>query len=248
MYTGRRARSGPISSIERTKLPGGPIFTLMNPALLFDLDGTLIDSIELILNSARHAFIGFEGRAPTDEEWRAGIGRPLRTVLREYADGNDAETDRLFQRYRAYQLEHHDRLISAYEGVVETIGWLAQAGHPMALVTSKSDWMAEKALVHVGLDQLIPTIVGCDTCVNHKPHPEPVERALALLGVGADDAIFVGDSPHDVESGRAARVMTVGVAWGAFSPAELQRAGADVVIERVEELRGVVARFPAGAD
>jgi pyrophosphatase PpaX len=220
----------------------------MKPAILFDLDGTLIDSIELILNSARHAFIGFGGRAPTDEEWRAGIGRPLRTVLREYAAGDDAETDRLFERYRAYQLEHHDRLISAYEGVVETIEWLAQAGHPMALVTSKSDWMAEKALVHVGLDRLIPTIVGCDTCVNHKPHPEPVERALALLGVGADDAIFVGDSPHDVESGRAARVMTVGVAWGAFSPAELQRAGADVVIERVEELRGVVARFPAGAD
>ena len=248
MYTGRRARSGPISSIERTTPLGGPIFTLMKPALLFDLDGTLIDSIELILNSARHAFIGFEGRAPTDEEWRAGIGRPLRTVLREYAAGDDAETDRLFQRYRAYQLEHHDRLISAYEGVVEAIEWLARAGHPMALVTSKSDWMAEKALVHVGLDRLIPTIVGCDTCVNHKPHPEPVERALALLGVGADNAIFVGDSPHDVESGRAAGVMTVGVAWGAFSPAELQRAGADVVIERVEELRGVVARFPAPAD
>lgn len=219
----------------------------MNPAILFDLDGTLIDSIELILNSARHAFIGFEGRAPTDEEWRAGIGRPLRTVLREYAAGDDAETDRLFQRYRDYQLQHHDRLIRPYEGIVEIVQWLARAGYPMALVTSKADWMAEKALVHVGLDRLIPTIVGCDTCMNHKPHPEPVERALALLGVRADNALFVGDSPHDVESGRAAGVMTVGVAWGAFSAAELEASGADVVIDRVEELRGVVARFPAVA-
>ena len=220
----------------------------MNPAILFDLDGTLIDSIELILNSARHAFIGFDGRAPTDEEWRAGIGRPLRTVLREYAAGDDAETDRLFQRYREYQLEHHDRLIRPYDGIVETVEWLACTGHPMALVTSKADWMAEKALIHVGLDRLIRTIVGCDTCVNHKPHPEPVERALGLLGVAPENALFVGDSPHDVESGRAARVMTVGVAWGAFSADELERAGADVVIDRVEDLRSVVARFPADAD
>ena len=227
--------------------PGRPIFTVMKPAILFDLDGTLIDSIELILNSARHAFIGFGGRAPTDEEWRAGIGRPLRTVLREYAAGDDAETDRLFHRYRDYQLEHHDRLIRPYAGIVEAVEWFGLAGHPMALVTSKSDWMAEKALVHVGLDRLIPTIVGCDTCVNHKPHPEPVERALALLGVSAGSALFVGDSPHDVESGRAAGVTTVGVAWGAFSAAELARAGADVVIDRVEELRGVVAGFPARA-
>jgi pyrophosphatase PpaX len=214
----------------------------MRPAILFDLDGTLIDSIELILGAARHAFVGFEGRPPSDEEWRAGIGRPLQAVLREFAP-DDAEAARLFGRYRAYQLEHHDRLVRPYAGIVETVRWLAEAGHPMALVTSKADWMAEKAMVHVGLDRFIPTIVGCDTCVNHKPHPEPVERALGLLGVPAGDALFVGDSPHDVESGRAAGVATVGVTWGAFSGEELERAGADVVIDRVEELRGVVARF-----
>ena len=214
----------------------------MRPAILFDLDGTLIDSIELILGAARHAFVGFDGRAPSDEEWRAGIGRPLQAVLREFAP-DDAEAARLFGRYRAYQLEHHDRLVRPYGGIVDVVRALADVGHPMALVTSKSDWMAEKAMVLVGLDRLIPTIVGCDTCVNHKPHPEPVERALALLGVPAADALFVGDSPHDVESGRAAGVATVGVTWGAFNREELDRAGAGVVIDRVEELPGVVARF-----
>jgi len=113
----------------------------------------------------------------------------------------------------------------------------------MALVTSKSDWMAEKALILVELDRLIPVIVGCDTCVNHKPHPEPVERALALLGGKADNALFVGDSPHDVQSGRAAGVYTVGVAWGAFSRDEMLASGADVVIDRPNELSSVVARF-----
>ena len=214
------------------------------PALLFDLDGTLIDSIELILGSARYAFDGFAGRAPTDEEWRAGIGRPLQTVLREYAP-DDVEAQRLFTRYREYQLEHHDRLVRPYAGVVDTLRGFAEAGHPMALVTSKSDWMAVKALVHVGLDQLIPVVVGCDTCVNHKPHPEPVERALALLGVAPSNAAFVGDSPHDVQSGLAAGVVTVGVTWGAFDRQELQTAGADVVIDRIEELPEILARFPA---
>jgi pyrophosphatase PpaX len=214
------------------------------PALLFDLDGTLIDSIELILGSARYAFDGFAGHAPTDEEWRAGIGRPLQTVLREYAP-DDVEAQRLFTRYREYQLEHHDRLVRAYAGVVDTLRGFAEAGHPMALVTSKSDWMAVKALVHVGLDQLIPVVVGCDTCVNHKPHPEPVERALALLGVSTSNAVFVGDSPHDVQSGLAAGVVTVGVTWGAFDRHELQEAGADVVIDRIEELPEILARFPA---
>jgi len=216
----------------------------MLPAILFDLDGTLIDSIELILGAARHAFTDFAGRAPTDEEWRAGIGRPLQTVLREYAP-DDAEAARLFGRYREYQLEHHDRLVRPYDGIVETVRWLHGRGHPMALVTSKADWMAEKAMVLVGLNELIPTIVGCDSCVNHKPHPEPVERALALLGAEPADALFVGDSPHDVESGLAAGVTTVGVTWGAFTRDELERSGAEVVIDRVEELRQVVARFPA---
>lgn len=212
------------------------------PALLFDLDGTLIDSIELILGAMRHAFHGFGGHAPTDEEWRAGIGIPLHTALREYTS-DEAEVDRLFGRYREYQLEHHDRLVRTYDGIAEAIGEFAAAGHPMALVTSKSDWMAEKALVLVGLHALIPVIVGCDSCVNHKPHPEPVERALALLHAAPENALFVGDSPHDVQSGRAAGVYTVGVSWGAFTRAEMEASGADTVIDDPTELSEVVRRF-----
>ena len=86
-------------------------------------------------------------------------------------------------------------------------------------------------------------LVGCDTCVNHKPHPEPVERALALLDVSPANAIFVGDSPHDVESGRAAHVYTVGVTWGAFTREEMEASGADVVIDDVFALPVVVAEF-----
>ena len=215
----------------------------MPAALLFDLDGTLVDSIELILNSARHAFVGFGGRAPSDNEWRATIGRPLQSVLREFAENDETEAERLLQRYREYQLANHDRLLHAYEGIPAALREFAAAGHPLAIVTSKSDWLARRALEHVGVSDLFPVLVGCDTCVNHKPHPEPVERALGLLGGAASNALFVGDSPHDVECGRAARVYTVGVTWGAFAREEMEASSADVLIDRVSELAGAVAQF-----
>src|SRR5688500_8251106 len=167
----------------------------MRPALLFDLDGTLVDSIELIMRSMHHAFDGHPGHVPTDDEWRALIGRPLADSFREFV-ADEPEVDRLIGRYREYQLAHHDRLLHAYDGIVEAIRRFAAAGHPMALVTSKADWLAARALVHVGLDDAIPVVVGCDSCTRHKPHPEPVERALALLAVPPGDSIFVGDSPH----------------------------------------------------
>ena len=217
----------------------------MRPALLFDLDGTLIDSIELIMSSMRHAFDGHGSGAPTDDQWRALIGRPLVDSFREFVP-DEPDVERLIGRYREYQLLHHDRLVRPYDGVVDAIRGFAAAGHPLALVTSKADWLAKRALVHVGLDDAFPVVVGCDSCTRHKPHPEPVERALALLDSPALHAIFVGDSPHDVEAGRAAGVYTVGVTWGAFTRDEMARAGADLVIHQVEELAGAVARFSAG--
>jgi pyrophosphatase PpaX len=216
----------------------------MPAALLFDLDGTLIDSIELIMRSMHHAFDGYAAAVPTDAEWRAQIGRPLADSFREFVI-EEPEVERLIGRYREYQLEHHDRLVRPYDGVVAAIQGFAAEGHPMALVTSKADWLAARALVHVGLDTAIPAVVGCDSCTRHKPHPEPVERALALLRSTPENAIFVGDSPHDVESGRAAGVHTIGVTWGAASRDELVRAGADLVIHEVEELPVAVRRMAA---
>ena len=217
----------------------------MRQALLFDLDGTLVDSIALILLSMRHAFVGYDGDAPSDEQWRALIGRPLVDSFREFVS-DATEVDRLVGRYREYQLEHHDRLTHAYAGIVPVIRQFASDGYPLALVTSKADWLALRALVHVGLDHDIQVVVGCDSCTNHKPHPEPVHRALTLLRASSARAIFVGDSPHDIESGRAAGVVTIGVTWGAFSAQELSQAGADLVVDQVADLSPAVERIGAG--
>ena len=210
--------------------------------LLFDLDGTLVDSIELILRSGRHAFEGDPGRIPTDDEWRAAIGRPLAAMFRGVTD-DEADVDRLIARYREYQLEHHDRLMRAYDGVVPLLQSLAARGHAIALVTSKVEWLAHRALQHVGLGDAIFVVVGCDSCTRHKPDPEPVERALALLGASPGDTLFIGDSTHDIEAGRAAGVRTIGVSWGAFSRKALELAHPDLVVDDVASLAEAIDRF-----
>lgn len=214
-------------------------------ATLFDLDGTLIDSIELILNSARHAFTGRSGHVPDDAEWLSGVGIPLATMFRRYARDED-EVGALIAKYREYQLEHHDRLTRCYDQVVETVDFLRAAGHPCAIVTSKTGWLAKRGLDHVGLGQHFDVIVGCDSCERHKPDPEPVRVALDRLGYAPRDAVFVGDSVHDMLSGNAAGVTTVAALWGPFSREDLVASGPAYYLERIADLPTLLAAIQAG--
>ena len=210
------------------------------PAILFDLDGTLIDTIELILSSARHAFEEWPVR-PTDEEWVRGIGTPLVQQLRAYA-ANDDQLALLLARYRRYQNEHHDRLTRCYDDVPDVISALADRGHQMAVVTSKASPIAHQSLAFVGLDHFFPVVVGYDDTARHKPDPEPVRVALSRLGVSPDDAVFVGDSPHDIFAGNGADVMTIAALWGPFDRETLADARPDHFIECMAELPGVLNR------
>ena len=192
-------------------------------AILFDLDGTLMDSVEFILASVRHTFAGRE-RAPSDADWILGIGTPLRTQLAEFADGPD-DVEWLVERYRAHQRANHDAMTRAFEGAHALLQALRSDGHRVGIVTSKLAEPANRALRHVGLAPLVDVVVGADTCQRHKPHPEPVLHALAHLGATPSAALFVGDSPHDIAAGNAAGVATVGVLWGACTPEALWAAG-----------------------
>ena len=210
------------------------------PAILFDLDGTLIDTIELILSSARHAFEEWRVR-PTDAEWVRGIGTPLVQQIRAYA-ANDDEVALLLERYRRYQHEHHDRLTRCYDDVPEVIAALAERGHKLAVVTSKASPIAHQSLGFVGLDHFFPVVVGYDDTPRHKPDPEPVRVALSRLGVLADDSVFVGDSPHDILAGNAAGVVTIAALWGPFDRETLAEARPDHFIGCMAELPGVLDR------
>lgn len=214
-------------------------------AVLFDLDGTLIDSIELILNSARHAFQGREGYIPSDAEWLTGVGIPLVTMFQRYAN-SDAEIDALIAKYREYQLEHHDRLVRCYDTVLETVDLIRAAGHPVAIVTSKATWLARRGLDHVGLGPHFDVIIGCDSCERHKPDPQPVHIALEHLGYDPTDAVFVGDSVHDVHAGNAAGVTTVAALWGPFGREDLVASRPQYFLERLADLPSLLSELQAG--
>ena len=203
-------------------------------AVLFDLDGTLIDSIGLLLECVHHTF---EGRlpAPTDEEWIAGIGTPLRKQLAEYTTTDD-EIEELTQRYRNFQREHHDRLTWAFPGVIETLQELERRGNPMGVVTSKSNEMMDRGLAYVGAIDFMKTRIGMDSCTVHKPEPEPVLVALRELGYQPHEALFVGDSPHDIASGNAAGVTSVAALWGPFTREQLDRQSPSRYLDRITDL------------
>jgi pyrophosphatase PpaX len=207
-------------------------------AVLLDLDGTLVDTVPFILASVRHAFAG-RARRPTDAEWIAGIGTPLRVQLQAFSEGAD-DLEALVARYRMHQREHHDRMTGAYPGAVDAVRRLHARGHPIGIVTGKLGEPAERSLRHVGLAPYVGALVAADHCPRHKPDPEPVLLALERLGRAPGEGLFVGDSTIDVAAGNAAGVVSVGATWGACSRATLAAAGAAHLLDDVAALPALV--------
>lgn len=213
-------------------------------AVLFDLDGTLVDSIELIVSSCHHAFCDRPG--PSDDEILSTIGRPLVEMFEAYA-ASEADMRALIDRYREYQLVHHDRLTNAYPGIAEAVRELDESGYLLGIVTSKIKRLANRALDHVGLATHMRVVVGYDDTERHKPDPAPVVHALERLGATASGAVFVGDSPYDIEAGRRAGVIPLGVTWGPYARGVLVEAGAVAVVDHPTDLAGTVRRLAPGS-
>ena len=202
---------------------------------LFDLDGTLIDSIELILRSYRHTLRTHRGVEPPDELWLKGLGTPIRVQLRQWSV-DPSEIEAMAQTYTTYNLTHHDALVRPYHGIVGAVTRLKQRGKQLGLVTSKSRSGAQRGLRVSGIEAAFDVIVGADEVTHPKPHPEPVLLALDRLGTKANDAVFVGDSRHDIECGQAAGVATAAALWGPFDRAHLEDLNPDYWLETPEDV------------
>jgi pyrophosphatase PpaX len=203
--------------------------------ILFDLDGTLIDSVRLILDSYHHT-LATHGLPPrSDEEWLRGVGTPLSVQFADWKD-EPGTLDALIATYRAYNLAHHDRMVSVYPGIVDAVAAIRAAGRRTGLVTSKNRNGALRGLTLVKLEGMMDVLVCADEVTNPKPHPEPVEKAVALLGADLETTVYVGDSIHDMASGRAAGVRTAAVLWGPFGRGHLEGAAPDYWLERPADL------------
>jgi pyrophosphatase PpaX len=208
-------------------------------AVLFDLDGTLIDTVPFILEAVRHAFVG-SSRTPTDAEWIAGIGTPLRDQLAQFADRPE-DVGGLYDRYRTFWLEHHDRRTRTFDGADEVVRSLHAAGHPLGVVTAKIELGAHRSLRHVGLDGYMGTVIAADSGVRAKPAPDGVWLAALRLGRVPAETIFIGDSPHDVAAGNSAGAVSIGALWGACTREQLAVASPRLYAASIRELPGLVA-------
>jgi pyrophosphatase PpaX len=212
------------------------IFEVRYPAVLFDLDGTLIDSGAIILASFRHATQTVLRREIPDAELAALVGGS--SIHDQMRSIDAAQVDELVRVYREHNEPLHDEL-EAFEGIEHVLAELKRQGRRLGIVTAKRRKTVELAFAVLPLERYFDVVVTSDMTERHKPDPEPVLTALERLGVQPGEAAFVGDSPFDVASGKAAGVFTVAVAWGNIHPIE-NLAEADVLVESPAQLLEVL--------
>lgn len=203
------------------------------PVVVFDLDGTLVDTIGLIVASYQHAFTTVLGAAEDEERIRGWIGQPLIRGLREVSPQH---ADVLYETYLAWNHANTERLIRRYAGVDSLLSQLAAAGVRVAAATSKLKGPAEEAIRLTGLAGHVTTLVTMEDTEQHKPDPAPLLLALDRLGASPSEAAYVGDAVVDVQAARNAGMAAVAVTWGAGARDGLVEAAPDVLVESVGEL------------
>ena len=198
-------------------------------AALFDFDGTLVDTTDLIYQSMRHATGEVLGREISRDVLMANVGQPLPRQM-ELLSAEHAEA--LLDSYRLHNEENHDALIREFPGVEESLARLKAAGVRVGVVTSKRRFSVDMALKKFpGLGDVVDQWVTMEDTTEHKPRPEPLLKGLELLGnVPREQAAYVGDSPFDVTAAKAAGVESVAVSWGAFSEDALRAAEPDQLV------------------
>ena len=206
------------------------------PVVLFDLDGTVIDSGAIILASMRHAAETVVGGSYSDEQLMAAVGGPgLEAQLVEL---DPYRVDELVRVYREHNEPLHDTL-STCAGMDEALAELKERGHRLGIVTAKRRATVDLAFRKLPIEHLFETVVGGDETERHKPDPAPLQLALERLGARPEDAAYVGDSPFDMQAAQAAGLFAIGVSWGRIHTAD-KLSDADVVIHEAGELLELV--------
>ncbi|WP_257351746.1 pyrophosphatase PpaX [Pseudalkalibacillus decolorationis] len=205
--------------------------------ILFDLDGTLINTNELIIASFSHTLERYYPGRFTREDIIAFIGQPLVDSFKTVDEG---QVDSLVKTYKEHNLAHHEEYVHAFEGVVETVKMLHDKGFKLGVVTTKMRDAAELGLELTGLSAYFTTIVTLDDVEHAKPDPEPVHRALDKLQSDISSAIMVGDSRYDIEAGQNAGTLTAAVAWTLKGRAYLENYNPDIMLEAMPDLLKVL--------
>lgn len=206
-------------------------------AVLFDFDGTLADTVPLIVASYQHTLAGPDGSVPDETTIRSWIGQALMDTLEAQRPGEGAT---LAERYLAYNLAHHDDLIAPVPGAADLVTEVLAAQVPVGIVSSKRTGTVRQGMRVTELPHL-DVVVGLEATTAHKPDPAPLLEGARRLGVQPGACVYVGDATVDVVAARAAGMAVVAVTWGAGREQTLRAAGPDAVVHDVEQLRGVLS-------
>ena len=202
------------------------------PVVLFDLDGTVIDTGPIILASMRHAAETVVGGEYTDAQLMQAVGGPGLEAQMIALDPNRVEE--LVRVYRAHNEPLHDS-IDCFAGIEDVLLRLKDEGRRLGIVTAKRRATVDLAFARLPIEHFFDVVVGGDETTEHKPHPAPLLLALDRLGVRPEVTAYVGDSPFDMQAARAAGVAAIGVGWGGIHTAD-KLIDADVIVHTAEEL------------
>ncbi|MBM7606166.1 pyrophosphatase PpaX [Metabacillus crassostreae] len=205
--------------------------------LLFDLDGTLINTNDLIIESFLHTLHTYYPDQYVREDILPFIGP---TLYDTFSTINPEKVEEMITVYRKFNHEQHDVLVTEYETVFETVKALKEQGFKLGIVTTKIRDTVNMGLKLTKLDQFFDVVVTLDDVENAKPHPEPVLKALKQLGSSPEEAIMVGDNHHDIEAGKNAGTKTAGVSWSVKGREYITSYKPDYILEKMSDLLPIV--------
>lgn len=201
--------------------------------LIFDLDGTLIDSRSCIVKATQQAFMLGGFQPPSEADIAFAMGIPIEVTFPKWAGTSD--TDKLIQTYRAQYAEYAPTEIKTFEGIPDIVAKLS-AHHKLAIATSKKRSVAESNLAQFDLLKYFAHVVGSDDVLHYKPHPESIERILMANNDSTVEAWMIGDATTDIEMGQAAKIRTCAVSWGAHSASKLGDLNPTSMLHQPQEL------------
>lgn len=213
----------------------------MRKTIIFDLDGTLLNTLEDLYLSTNAALQSCGFPARTMEEVRQFVGNGVRNLMRRAVPEGEENPrfEECFRAFREHYAVHLNDHTGPYEGIMELLEKLRKMGCPAAIVSNKLD-SAVKELNRSFFGELIPVAIGESEGVRRKPEPDTVYAAMGELGVSREDCIYVGDSEVDLQTAKNCRIPCVCVSWGFRGRETLESLGAERIVDTAEELLQVI--------
>ena len=208
--------------------------------VLFDLDGTIIDTNELIISSFVHVLEEYKLQPLTREQIIPHMGTTLEHQLQTFCGSQ--EVGQYMKAYRAYNDKHHDDMVQPFPQVMDVVDTLYQQGITLGVVTTKNRPGTIRVLELYGLKKYMSSIVTVADVEHPKPHPEPVLKALQELGAAPEHTLMVGDSPADLQAAHAAGVRSAAVAWSLKGEETLKKYNPDYILKSMTDLYSIVGQ------